>query len=68
MKILSVWSFIIDNLVLRISDPTDPEVIIQIDISNVFNTTFRVLTLDVLGGRTSRDYDGLKEGQGIHTH
>jgi hypothetical protein len=42
-----------DNL--DTSDPNDPEVIIKIDISNVFNTTCRVLTLDVLSGRASRD-------------
>jgi hypothetical protein len=30
------------------NDPNDPEVIIKIDISNVFNTTCRALTLDVL--------------------
>ena len=33
---------------LDTSDPNDHEVIIKIDISNVFNTTCRVLTLDVL--------------------
>jgi hypothetical protein len=35
-----------------------------IDISNVFNTTDRALTLDVLSGRVSRDYAcGLKKGR-----
>ncbi len=43
-----------DNL--DVSDPTDPEVTIQIDVSNVFNSTNRGLTLDVLNGRASRDY------------
>ncbi len=36
---------------LDTSDPNDPQVIIKIDISNVFNTTCRALTLDVLSGR-----------------
>jgi hypothetical protein len=50
------------------SNPTDPEVIIKIDISNSFNTTCCDLTLDVLSGRTSRDYAcGLKEGQVMST-
>ena len=58
MKILSVFY---DNL--DTSDPNDPEVVIKIDISNVFNTTCRALTLDVLRGRAPRDYDcGLKKG------
>jgi hypothetical protein len=61
-KILSVFY---DNL--DTSDP-DPEVIIKIDISNAFNTTCRALTLDVLSGRSSRDYAcGLKQGDGIPT-
>ena len=39
------------------------DVIIKIDISNAFNTTNRALTLDVIGGRASRDYAcGLKKG------
>ena len=38
-----------DNL--DISDPTDPEVTIQIDVSNACNSTNRRLTLDVLNGR-----------------
>jgi hypothetical protein len=42
-----------DNL--ETSDPSDPDVIIKIDISNAFNTTDRALTLDVLSGRASRD-------------
>ncbi len=46
--------------------------IIKIDISNVFNTTCRALTLDltldVLSGRVSRDYAcGLKKGQATPT-
>ena len=46
--------------------------IIKIDISNVFNTTCRTLTLDrtldVLSGRVSRDYAcGLKKGDVIPT-
>ncbi len=51
VKILSVFY---NNL--HTTDPNDPEVIIKIDIFNVFNTTCRVLTLDVLSGHTSRDY------------
>ncbi len=51
---------------LDISDPTDPEVIIQIDVANAFNSTNRGLTLDVLNGRASRDYAcGLKKGDGL---
>jgi hypothetical protein len=62
-NILSVFS---DNL--DTSDPNDPEVIIKIDISNVFNTTCRVLTLDVLRGCVSRDYScGLQKGEVIPT-
>ena len=49
-KILSVFY---DNL--NTVDPNDPDVIIKIDISNSFNTTNRVLTLDVISGRASRD-------------
>jgi hypothetical protein len=60
-KILSVFY---DNL--DTSDPNDPEVIIKIDISNVFNTTCRTLTLDVLSGRASHDYAcGLVKGHAI---
>ncbi len=55
-----------DNL--DVSDPTDPEVIIQINVVNVFNSTNRGLTLDVLSGRVSRDYVcGLKQGDDIPT-
>jgi hypothetical protein len=50
-KILSVFY---DNL--STSDPNDPDVIIKIDISNVFNTTCRAFTLNVLNGRAPRDY------------
>ena len=50
------------------SDPTDPEVIIQIDVANAFNSTNRGLTLDVLNGRASRDYAcGFKTGDVIPT-
>ncbi len=50
-----------DNL--DTSDPNDPDVIINIDVSNVFNTTDRVLTLDMISGRASWDYTcGIKEG------
>jgi hypothetical protein len=57
-KILSVFYDSLDP-----SDPDDPEVIIEIDISNAFNTTCRALTLDVLSGGASRDYAcGLKHG------
>ena len=53
-----------DNL--DTSDPNDPDVIIKIDISNVFNTTDRALTLDVLSGRSSREYGcGIRKGQDI---
>jgi DNA-directed RNA polymerase len=51
VKILSVFY---DNL--DTSDPNDPDVIIKIDVSNVFNTTDRVLTRDMISGRVSRDY------------
>ena len=33
------------------SDPSDPDVIITLDISNAFNALCRQLTLDVLGGK-----------------
>jgi hypothetical protein len=49
VKILTCF---FDNL--DVSDPTDPEVIIQIDVVNAFNSTNRGLTLDVLNGRASR--------------
>jgi hypothetical protein len=53
-----------DNL--DVSDSTDPDVIIQIDVANAFNSTNRGLTLDVLHGRASRDYAcGLKKGDVI---
>ncbi len=55
-----------DNL--DVSDPTDPEVIIEIDVTNAFNSTDRGLTLDVLSGHASRDYAcDLKTGDVIHT-
>jgi hypothetical protein len=55
-----------DNL--DVSDPTDPEVIIKIDVANAFNSTDRGLTLDVLSGHASRDYDCvLKIGDVIPT-
>jgi hypothetical protein len=55
-----------DNL--DVSDPTDPEVIIKIDVAIAFNSTDRGLTLDVLSGRASRDYAcGLKKGDVIPT-
>jgi hypothetical protein len=50
------------------SDPSDPDVIIKLDISNAFNALCRQLTLDVLGGQASSDYAcGLKEGDNIDT-
>ena len=73
-KISELWSritrrssrFSHDNL--KTSDPNDPEVIVKIDISNAFNTSCRVLTLDVLSGRVSRDYGcDLKRGDTIVT-
>jgi hypothetical protein len=42
-KILPIFY---DNL--DTADPSDPKVIIKIDICNAFNTTCRALTLDVL--------------------
>jgi hypothetical protein len=50
------------------SDPSDPDVIIKLDISNAFNVLCRRLTLDVQGGKSSCDYAcGLKEGDNIET-
>jgi len=50
------------------SDPSDPDVIIKLDISNAFNVLCRQLTLDVLGGKASCDYAcGLNEGDNIET-
>ena len=50
------------------SDPTDPDVLIKIDIVNAFNMLCRSLSLDVLGGTASRDYAcGLKEGDNFET-
>ena len=47
------------------SDPSDPDVIIKLDISNAFNALYRQLTLEVLGGKASCDYAcGLKEPAG----
>ncbi len=62
-KILSIFYDSLDT-----TDLHDPEVIIKIDISNSFNSTCRVLTLDILTGRYSRDYAcGLKQGDTIVT-
>jgi hypothetical protein len=50
------------------SDPSNPDVIIKLDISNAFNALCRQLTLDVLGGKASCDYArGLEEGDKIET-
>jgi hypothetical protein len=50
------------------SDSNDPNVIIKIDVSNVFNTTERVFTLDMISGRVSRDYGcGFKRDDVIPT-
>ena len=50
------------------SDPSDPDVIIKLDISNGFNALCRQLTLDVLGGQASSDYAcALKEGDNVDT-
>ena len=50
------------------SDPSDPDVIIKLDISNAFNALCRQLTLDVLGGKALCDYAcGLEEGDNIET-
>jgi hypothetical protein len=51
-------------------DPSDPDIIIKLDISKAFNVMwmFRQLTLDVLGGKASCDYAcGLKEGDNLET-
>ena len=63
-KILSVFYDDLDT-----SDPNDPEVIFNIDISNVSNTTCHALTLDVLSEHFSRDYGCvLKKGKTIPTY
>jgi hypothetical protein len=50
------------------SDPSDPDVIIKLDISNAFNALCRQPTLDVLGGNASCYCAcGLKEGDNIET-
>jgi len=50
------------------SDPSDPDIIIKLDISIDFNVMCHQLTLDVLGGQTSSDYTcRLKEGDNIDT-
>jgi hypothetical protein len=50
------------------SDPSDPDVIIKLDMSNAFNVLCHRLTLDVLGGKASCDDScGLKEGDNIET-
>ena len=62
-KILSTFYDSLDT-----TDLNDPEVIIKIDISNVINSTWLTLTLDIISGRASRDYDcGIKKGQDIAT-
>ena len=43
-----------DNL--DVSDPNDPNGIIKIDVSNVFNTTDCVFSLTMISGHTSWDY------------
>ena len=49
-------------------DPSDPDVIIKLDISKAFNALCRQLTLDDLGGQVSSDHAcGLKEGDNIVT-
>ena len=63
MKILSNFYDSLDT-----TDLNDSEVIIKIDISNSFNSTCRVLTLDILSGRAPRDYAcGIKVGDAIAT-
>jgi hypothetical protein len=50
------------------SDPSDPDVIIKLDIPNAFNVLCRQLTLDVLGGKATCYYQcGLKAGDNIET-
>ena len=62
-KILSIFYDSLDTTHLN-----DPEVIINFDISNAFNSTCRALTLDILSGRASRDYAcGLMRGDTIPT-
>ena len=58
-KILPVFY---DNL--DTSDPNDPEVIIKIDISDVFNTTCPALALDVLSRYSSRNVTLWTQTQG----
>ena len=61
-KILSIFYDSLETTNLN------PEVIIKIDISNAFNSACRALTLDILSGRASRDYDcGLMRGDTIAT-
>jgi hypothetical protein len=49
-------------LLPMITYPNDPDVIIKIDVSNTFNTSDRVLTLDMISGRTSWDYACVLKG------
>ncbi len=63
VKILSVFYNNLD-----VSDPNDPDVIIKIVISNVFYTTDRDVTIDMISGRDSWDYSCvLKWGDVIPT-
>jgi hypothetical protein len=62
-----VLSLVFLHLALN-SDPSDPDIIIKLDISNAFNALCRQLTLDVLGSKASCDYAcGLKDGDNIET-
>ena len=50
------------------SNPSDPDVIIKIDISNAFNVLCRALTLDVLSGKATRSYScGIQAGDDFET-
>ena len=63
VKILWIFYDILDT-----TDLNDPEVFIKIDISNVFHSTCRTLTLDILSGQSSHDYVcDLKRGGDITT-
>ena len=60
-KILSIFYDSLDT-----TDLNDTEVMMKIDISNAFNSTCRVLTLDIISGRDSRDYHcDIKKGDPI---
>jgi hypothetical protein len=50
------------------SNPSDPDVIIKIDITNAFNVLCGALTLDVLSGKATRTYScGIQAGDDFET-